>query len=95
MTLKREIVRHSGQVSGTVTSGYSDGSSVVRDSTGLEKCFGDVLIEEGSSTRIVRCGWCHLTLAGECRSTHRDWSRLYGGSVVSRLSSTGPPTVKW
>lgn len=34
MTLKREIVRRSGEVLGTVTTGYSDGSTTVRDSTG-------------------------------------------------------------
>lgn len=34
MALKREIVRHSGEVLGTITTGYSDGSTTVRDSTG-------------------------------------------------------------
>jgi len=31
----------------------------------------------------------------EGRGTHRACSKLYGGNVVRRLSSTGPPTVKW
>lgn len=34
MTLKREIVRRSGEVLGSITTGYSDGSATVRDSTG-------------------------------------------------------------
>jgi hypothetical protein len=34
MSLKREIVRRSGEVLGTITTGYSDGSATVRDSTG-------------------------------------------------------------
>jgi hypothetical protein len=29
------------------------------------------------------------------RMAHRFYSNLYAGNVVSRLSSTGPPTVKW
>ncbi len=31
----------------------------------------------------------------ECRGAHRASSKLYAGNVVRRLSSTGPPTVKW
>lgn len=34
MTLKREIVRRSGEVLGSITNGYSDGSATVRSSTG-------------------------------------------------------------
>jgi hypothetical protein len=30
-----------------------------------------------------------------CQWAHRFSSNLYAGNVVSRLSSTGPPTVKW
>lgn len=34
MPLKIEYVRKSGQVMGTITRGYSDGSTTVRDSSG-------------------------------------------------------------
>jgi hypothetical protein len=33
--------------------------------------------------------------AGAAACAHRAFSRLYAGSVMSRRSSTGPPTVKW
>jgi integrase len=31
----------------------------------------------------------------ECRGVHPASPKLYAGNVVRRLSSTGPPTVKW
>ena len=41
---------------------------------------GDLLVERGIEVTY---------------ETHRSSSNLYAGNVVSRLSSTGPPTVKW
>jgi hypothetical protein len=39
--------------------------------------------------------WTPKRNRGIPRALHRSCSELYAGKVVSRASSTGPPTVKW
>lgn len=55
MPLRIEYVRKSGQVLGTITSGYSDGSTTVRDSGGrvLGHCSERFNTTRDSSGRLV------------------------------------------
>ena len=60
--------------------------------------FGNVAMAQGSETSIQKDGKTNLIVWAdiyELRDGQCSSSKLYAGKVVSRLSSTGPATVKW
>lgn len=55
---------------------------------------GPVMLKQGERWVVKATGpTTSLNPAGAF--SHRTSSKLYAGNVVRRLSSTGPPTVKW
>ena len=49
----------------------------------------------GTTIRFVTVHAMARYLPRRMSEAHRSSWNLYAGNVVSRLSSTGPPTVKW
>ena len=60
--------------------------------------FGNIAVAQGSETSMQKDRKTNLIVwadISELRDGQCSSSKLYAGKVVSRLSSTGPATVKW